>query len=216
MGLFPGPVCQRVCGLPLFGDLVFQPGCIDGNIRDEAGMVALGAVIGHFVRSPETVRQQGQVKAVEDGAVKKNETLAAALGIAGKFEVAEGEIADAAHGGSGRDPLGDSDGPGYITENILVCAGDGFEFGPAFAIEHEGEVEASGTLEYGAATAASPQNGYAVEKTFVEIDVAPDGTSSAENNEMSGAFPQPQDFVLSLFGVIEECFFQGEVFGRGG
>lgn len=140
----------------------------------------------------------------------------AALGVAREFEVAQGEIADALHVGAGDAAAGEGAGDGG--ENKLIGAVDGIEaVGVAqFAIEHEGVIEAAGALENGAAPAAAAQHGDAVEHTGGRVYICAGGAAGAEDDEMSGAFPQAKALTVVVLGEFEEGFFEGEVFFGGG
>ncbi len=186
----------------------------NGRKREVGQEVAVGAaeaVIGLLGGYGQSLFQQIQVEVQEEAAVKEQGVAASPLGIAGELQAVDGEVGVTffAHGVTQEG----AQNPSMALEHVVVALGDALKKGRAVEAENEGVIENPGPLENGAAAGAAAQHRQIMLAAKSLIDFGSNRVGVADNDEVTGRFPETQDFALGgVVAVVEQRLVQGEVF----
>lgn len=141
--------------------------------------------------------------------MEKDVPAAAALGVAGEFEIAERQITMAADGHVANDRC---ESLPVFLHDICIGVADVGEGAGVGDFQDQRVIQGAGTLEDGAATGAATEDRDGVLPGLVEISFGAGFVGVAEDEEVFGRLPEAEN----LFAGIQQRFVAGEVLlGRG-
>ena len=149
-------------------------------------------------------------------AVKQQVPAPAALGVAGKFQITQRQVAVPLNADGG-DPGAGQRGeelPVFIHDELIGLADVGERAGVGNP-QNQRVVETAGALQNRAAAGAAPQHRQAILPGLGEIDLGSNWVGVAKHEKMLGRLPDAEDFRRRPgLAQVEERLVAGEIFRR--
>jgi len=209
-----GRINEWLMGIPFRAERHFDTRGGGGEVPDEIEMRTVDTIIGFLGWHGEKFADQVQVCRQQESAMKEQPVPAAALGIAGKFLIADRQIGvppdkNGQSGGGGERPAG-------AVHDMGVGSGD-IPVGPLFGDgQQEGVIQPPGHLHDSAAAGTAPENRNGPALTGGKVDFGGHFVGISHDDKGFARLPEQKGFPAQpgLTG-IQQDLVGGEVFGRG-
>src|SRR5438552_1825727 len=187
-----GSFCQRLGCVPSFEQGGFHGGAGQVEIYQEVRVRTVAAIVRLPGGQGQSCFDERQIKVQQKRAVEEEKTLPASLGIAGKFETADGEVGVALHFDLGLEEGGQG---GLVAfEDESVGGGDAVERAGGIGAQNQGVVQATWSLQDGPAAGAAAQDGNGIPLAVREVDLGRDPVAVADDDEVLRRLPEAEQF----------------------